>query len=317
MALDHYVPQVYLKQFNSPALGNAQMYAFSKKDLKIFPAHTRSVCRKEDGNTNKYLKEPRMVEDYLKKFEPKYPTVLQNIENKNINDEDIFTIAGLIACILACSPTKMRCQITPLEELVKEVIRLVERKGMIPELPSDLPGKSLFELIEKDVVKCEIDPKFSQALGIGSIESIINMLKNCKWEILLNRSYSSEFYTSDFPIAIEPIKGFLGINRIFPLSPSVAVRICITDESFHLFNDFSSPKFHYQIKELGYKDIVKINKLTIQCAEAYIFFRNKFQGIETFLTKNASYNLIDDTQILNTHNGKYIEVKTKINKKAP
>ena len=171
--------------------------------------------------------------------------------------------------------------------------------------------------IEKGVVKCEIDPKFSQALGIGSIESIISMLKHCKWEILLNRSYSSEFYTSDFPIAIEPIKGFFGMNRIFPLSPLVAVRICITDESCHVFNDFPSPKFHYQIKRVGYKDIVKINKLTIQCAEVHVFFRNMFQGIETFLTKNALYNLIDDTQSLNTNNGKYIEVKTKINKKAP
>jgi hypothetical protein len=51
MPLDHYVSQVRLKQFNSPAL-DGLMHAIRKTDLKRFPARSRDVCRIEDGGTN-------------------------------------------------------------------------------------------------------------------------------------------------------------------------------------------------------------------------------------------------------------------------
>ena len=69
MPLDHYIPQVHLKKFYSPALGN-RMYAIRKTDLKAFTPDSQSVCRIMDGSTNAYLKDNRAIEEFLKTIEP-------------------------------------------------------------------------------------------------------------------------------------------------------------------------------------------------------------------------------------------------------
>jgi hypothetical protein len=71
MALDHYVSQVYLKNFYSPAL-DGLMYALRKSDLKRFPTKSQDVCRIEEGSTNAYLTKDRAIEEFLKEVEPRY-----------------------------------------------------------------------------------------------------------------------------------------------------------------------------------------------------------------------------------------------------
>jgi hypothetical protein len=78
MPLDHYVSQVHLKQFNSPAL-DGLMHAIRKSDLKRFPARSRDVCRIEDGSTNAYLKEDRAIEEFLRDVEPRYDASLAKL----------------------------------------------------------------------------------------------------------------------------------------------------------------------------------------------------------------------------------------------
>src|SRR5215475_8201703 len=64
MPLDHYVSQVHLKNFYSPLLGEL-MYAFRKSDSKKFPTKAQDVCRITDHNTNPFLQQPRVIEDFL------------------------------------------------------------------------------------------------------------------------------------------------------------------------------------------------------------------------------------------------------------
>jgi hypothetical protein len=71
MALDHYVFQVHLKRFYSPALGEL-MYATKTSDLKTFTPRSQAVCRTDEGNTNDFLTEPRAIEEFLKTIESKY-----------------------------------------------------------------------------------------------------------------------------------------------------------------------------------------------------------------------------------------------------
>ena len=63
MPLDHYISQVHLKKFNSPALGD-RMYAIRKSDLKAFTPNSRVVCVVNDGSTNAYLLEDRAIEKF-------------------------------------------------------------------------------------------------------------------------------------------------------------------------------------------------------------------------------------------------------------
>jgi hypothetical protein len=70
MPLDHYVPQVHLRGWLSPNSG--RLHATRKSDLKNFSPGTKSVCAIQDGSTNQYLADDRLLEQYLEEFEPKY-----------------------------------------------------------------------------------------------------------------------------------------------------------------------------------------------------------------------------------------------------
>jgi hypothetical protein len=76
--LDHHVSQVHLRRFYSPKLGR-RMFAVRKSDLARFTPNAQSVCRIEDGSTNPYLHEQRVIEEFLKGAEPKYESAPDGI----------------------------------------------------------------------------------------------------------------------------------------------------------------------------------------------------------------------------------------------
>jgi hypothetical protein len=51
MPFDHYVSQVHLKNFNSPAL-DGMLFAMRKSNLRRFQTKSRDICRIKDGSTN-------------------------------------------------------------------------------------------------------------------------------------------------------------------------------------------------------------------------------------------------------------------------
>src|ERR1700730_16063430 len=98
MALDHYVSQVHLRQFYSPALGEL-MYATKKSDLKSFRCNSESVCRIEENSTNSYLIHQRAIEDFLHSVEPKYNSSIAKLRDGEIDSECIAAISGFAAFV--------------------------------------------------------------------------------------------------------------------------------------------------------------------------------------------------------------------------
>ena len=135
MPLDHYISQVHLKNFYSPKLGHL-MYAISKGNLKAFTPDAGSVCRIEDGSTTKFLKQPRLIEDFLKGIEPKYNLVLSRLRNREIDNECVHTIAGFISYVMTCSPAGMRINSNPLRGAVEETGRILDQQGKLPPFSS-------------------------------------------------------------------------------------------------------------------------------------------------------------------------------------
>ena len=107
MPLDHFVSQVHLRNFYSPALGD-RMYGMRKSDGLTFQCRSRDVCRMEDGSTNPYLKEPRAIEEFLKTIEPNYNKALLSLREGRIERDTVYTIAGFAAYVAVCSPAAMR-----------------------------------------------------------------------------------------------------------------------------------------------------------------------------------------------------------------
>lgn len=140
MTLDHYISQVHLKNFYAPELGE-RMYGTHKKNLKIFPCDALSQCRIEDGSTNPYLQEPRVIEDFLKGVEQRYNKALQALRDDQIDPDVIYTIAGFSAYVDTCSPAAMRLASGPIRSTVETTAAILEAKGTIPPPRTYSAGK--------------------------------------------------------------------------------------------------------------------------------------------------------------------------------
>lgn len=292
MSLDHYVSQVYLKNFYSQKSKLFLMHAIRKADLKAFLTNAESVCRIEEGSTNLYLQEdPRVVEKFLKSIEPKYNVALEKLKTNKIDRECVYVIAGFVAYILTCSPAGIRIHSAPLKNIVEEIALIIDSQGGFPPLPTKLCGESFTDLLESEKIHVKIDQKYPQAIGITSIFDLTKSLGNCIWEVLLNPFNDTPFFTSDFPVAIEKTEDPRIINKIVPLSPEIAIRIRPSlmidkDNAGFLFSNF-----HCSIRKLNRKDVVSINRLIVRCAESIVFFRDNKEWIAKFIEKNAQFRI--------------------------
>jgi hypothetical protein len=285
MPKDHYVSQVHLRKFYSPALNNRRMFAVRKSDLHTFTAKSEEVCRIHDGNTNNYLEHPRAIEDFLKIIEPKYTAAVRAAENGELDNETVFTIAGFVSSVLVCSPAGARVGSAPIENVVDAYAEHLDRTEKLEPVPDGLGVASYSELAAKVVV----DPKYSQALGISKIIRFTEMFGNCDWEILLNREASSPFFTSDFPAAVERSKNQWCLDRIVPLSPTVAVRMIPDRTKNTAAFDLTFPDFRYRVVEMSRSDVVKVNRLLVRCAEELVFFRDDMPWVHTLIEKNRDF----------------------------
>jgi hypothetical protein len=96
VALDHYIPQVYLRQWADPE-SHMLLHAIRKSDMKRFTPKAKDVCRVEDGNTNPYLQPHRAIEEFLAQIEPRYNWAINKFVRGEIDREAIYVIAGIAA----------------------------------------------------------------------------------------------------------------------------------------------------------------------------------------------------------------------------
>jgi hypothetical protein len=290
MPLDHYVSQVHLKHFYSPAR-NKFMHAIRKSELKSFPCSAQNVCRIESGSANAYLIHDRAIEEFLQGVEPKYNGSVAKLRDGNIDQECIYAIAGFIAYVACCAPAAMRIHSGPLQSLLEATAAMIDKQGVLPRVPASLGSKTFSELLADGTVRFDVDRKYPQALGISSIIDCVSVFGNSKWEILLSDASDSPFFTSDFPVAIEATGDRGVLNRIVPLAPHIAVRIIPDVRLSRTTPDLSFAKFTYGKRLLAHREIVEINRLIVRCAEDAVFYRDDNEWVGGFVAKNSNYRI--------------------------
>ena len=303
MALDHYVSQVHLKNFYSPAL-SGMIYAIRKSDLKRFQTRSQDVCRIEEGSTNAYLTEDRAIEEFLKGVEPGYNASLAKLRENKSDQECISCIAGFAAYIVTCSPAAMRIESGPMKAALESAATFLDKQGMMPKSPRALGEKSISELLADDTVKVTVDPKYPQAVGISNILHYVSVFGNSPWEILRNEDADNNpFFTSDYPAAIETFDLNTPINRIVPLAPDLAVRIMPDIRLSDMQRDLSFAKFRAAPRRLKRAEVLGLNRLIVRCAEDLILYRDDREWVEGFVAKNKRYRIEPVTQKLSTGTG--------------
>lgn len=295
MALDHYISQVHLKNFYSPELGK-RMFAIRKSDQKSFTPNSQSVCRIEEGSTNSYLRDERIIEEFLKQVEPKYNLSVTKALNGDFDIEAIYVIAGFLSYVISCSPGGMRIHSELFKSSVEESAKIMDKAEAFPPPPKALGGESLTELLEGGKVVVDIDEKYPQAHGIISVLSHVATFGNSQWEVLSNPYPDSPFFTSDYPVAIERSKNPMVFNRVFPLTPTLAIRIhpnvhADRDNPDYGFGSFSFKKF-----SLSRQQVRAINQLLVRCAESVVFFSRMEPWVPGFVKRNSGYRIEPSTR---------------------
>lgn len=291
MALDHYVPQVHLRNFYAPDLGGRLMHAIRKADLEQFPTRSRDVCRIEAGSTNAYLTRSRAVEEFLKEIEPRYNTSVDKLRGNSMDRHAIASIAGFVAYIITCSPTAMRIESGPLKAALEAAAKSLDAEGQVPQAPDALGNKSLTDLLSDGSVSFKVDPKYPQAIGIANIVRHTSTLGNSPWEVLHNDRTDAAFFTSDFPAAIEVTGDQSPINRIVPLAPNLAIRIKPDIRLAGKPPNLSFPGFKAVQRKLSRAEVVEINRLIVRCAEDVLFYRDEREWVKPLVTKNRNYRI--------------------------
>jgi len=265
------------------------MYAINKKNLKTFTPRSEDVCRIENGSTNAYLRENRAVEEFLNTFEPKHNDAVARLARNRIDRECIYTIAGFVAYVISCSPTGMQLHSSALQGAVEMEAFLLDRQGLIPIPPPELGGINLTEILNKGIAKVDADQKFPQAIGAASILNNTAIFGNFRWELLLNDFEDGTYFTSDYPVAIEPTNDPSVRNRIVPLSPGLAIRIR-PDRGVNTRQvDFTFANFICHSKRLCRREVEQINKQLVQCAEELVFFRDNHPWVPGFIRRNSRF----------------------------
>lgn len=290
MALDHYISQVHLKRFYSPAL-DGLMYAIRKSDLKRFTPNAKAVCRIDEGNTNEYLTEPRAIEEFLKTVEGKYNAAVSGLEAGKPDQEAIYVVAGFLSYVLTCSPAAMRINSAPLEGVLEATAKLMQARGVVTPPPAELGGKDLVELLESGQVKFEVDAKYPQAVGISNILQHVAAFGNCKWDILMNEHEDCPFFTSDFPVGNEATHDVRVENRVVPLTPTIAIRFQPDGNIDREGVNYEFRKFSFVRRKVTRGEAVNINRLLVRSAEDTVFFRDDQPWIAGFVEKNRHFRV--------------------------
>lgn len=266
------------------------LHAVRKADMRAFPCRARDVCRIEEGSTNIYLTEPRVIEEFLKTIEPKYNAAVKALRAHNIDADTVYVIAGFVAYVATCSPAAVRLNSGPVRGALEATAALFDRIGGMPKAPAQFGGKTVSELLADGTIVLNIDSKYPQAIGIVNVMGHISNLGNSYWEILINEEASSPFFTSDYPIAIERSVQQHAVNRIVPLAPDIAIRV-YPNLSHRKGIDFTFSDFGSKRRRVGLDEIRDLNRLIVRSAESLVFYRDDHPWVTRFIERHKLYRI--------------------------
>lgn len=288
MPLDHFVSQVHLRNFYSTAEPK-RLVAVKKDDLKTFYPWSENVCRRTNGSTNRYLQDPRAIEEFLKRIEPNYNAALEVLRSREPDVGEVYVIAGFVAYVMSCSPTAMRMGTPHLAATVQSAAELLDAQGLLPPSPDELGNRSITDLLDDGSIQIVIDEKYPQAIGISQIESRLHLFGNALWDIMFADPADGAFFTSDFPVALGPSHDERVVSKTVPLAPDVAVRIHPQLRERGKEPDFAFPGFRARFRRLKGSEIRDVNRALVRAAETMVFFNRDVEWLLPFVRNNRNF----------------------------
>jgi hypothetical protein len=292
MAKDHYVAQTYLKSF-SIANKEGFVNVVRKNNLqRLNEIPVKSICYKIDWNSNEYFSEnPRLVEDFLKQFEPKWNDCVQRVSDDTYNTITKYLISGYLAYLRACTPTAMRLGASGLSNILQDLYEEIEAKEFANP---DSKYRDVIETIRKHGgTKVSIKEAFPKAMGINALMGIQKIFATSPWIVFKNET-PVQFLTSDNPVCLQ----YWNAGRCdmyCPITPSLAIII-------HPLHD-TEPREADSVGSLKPKSVEMFNQLMIQSAEDKVIFK-EYSGIDKLVKEHQDWRVELQTLKIPTAKGK-------------
>lgn len=283
---DHYIAQTYLRSFSIKD-NQGYIHAIRKSNLKILNnIPIASICYRVNWSSNPYFSEkPRVVEDYLKIFEPEWSNCLKTLSDEKFDSKIKYLLSGYIAYLRACTPTAIRLGQNKLSGVVYNTYKIIEAKELIN--PNSKHKDTINTINSHGGIKVSINPNYPKAMSIRILFDLQNKLQSFPWLIMKNET-EIPFITSDNPVCLRYPQGGAFCDFYVSLTPKVAILIHpIQKLEFKTIDSLTS------IKPEG---VNEFNSLVVKCAEDMIIFNEdsgtrelveRFQNwrIESLVTK--------------------------------
>ncbi len=285
MAKDHYVAQTYLKGFGLAEKSDLVNVVRKSNLSRQGAIPVKSICYEIDWSSNEYFPEnPRVVEDFLKLFEPKWADCVCSVSADTYNETTKYLMAGYLAYLRIYTPTAVRLGSDHLSYIVQHFYDRLEEKELSNP---DTKYREIIKTIRKHGgTKVLIKEAFPKAMGINSLIDIQKVLATSPWIVFRNET-PVQFLTSDNPVCLQYWKP----NRCdlyCPINPWLAIVI-------HPLHD-TEPRESDSVASLKPEGVEILNRLMVQSAEDKVIF-NEHPCVEDLVKEYQDWRV--ELQTLN------------------
>lgn len=292
MAKDHYVSQVYLKQFHCN-YGNNILHMVQKNNLNngINIVSTKNVCYLIDGNRSSFLSNDMALEDFLKNLEPKLAFIFSNLLlRRTLSEEDFISLSYFIAYLYLVNPiSRARA-----EQFHREMLKMtIKGEPELKNLTVPWHEMSLVDCIEKGIINIDIEKEYSLAVNCDCINNLSErLLMNSIWTFLYNQSKDEFFITSDNPVINKHYDSGFRAKFLLTITPRVALLIDVYKSKFIDVDKKDYLKAKYKFENVNKSQVKRINRDIVKHAYMQVFFSNNNQkSILNLVRDNQNYNL--------------------------
>lgn len=284
---DHYVSRTYLRHFTSPK-GCLVPYYKNAQVVVGKPKTPKSICFETEGDTNKYFQNPRLLDKLLPVFENTWKNNIVRLENRFLDANTKFELAGYIAFLRSCSPTAKRLIQRTITDVVKGPLNLIDKADLSDENKFSLLNE--FQKIERENKK---DREFAHALGIKDLIEVLYQCYCSHWLVLINKT-NIPFITSDNPAILyyQDIHQHIGHTYV-PLKPSMALFITpdldIKRPNFEDVNRYDNSNDIFGVIKESY--INKFNETIVKSSERIVLHQNKEDWIEQLVRQYSKWQV--------------------------
>lgn len=247
----HWVPQCYLKGFAKSRSKKAKLHVIDAMARKTFEATPRSVAWARDFNrieTDGFP--PNMIEHGLAGFEGQVDQALERIciKREFSNPDDRILVFNLMALLAVRNPRRRESTRKFHEDVAKKIMELTvatkeryesslagAKEAGVLNSGGDVTYEQARNFVERREFKVDVPTTRHVALEMQSIDTVLPLLVERKWILLIAPTNSGGFVTTDHPVVLQwadakdkgafysPGFGVRGTEVIFPISHNLAL----------------------------------------------------------------------------------------------